>query len=92
MKRLALILCILGFASLVVGSLLAIPSVRSILFNKTIRCTGTVRYPDELPSQAEASLPQPTSDQTNLDKIGYLAILGSIGFFTVGLVVNRKKD
>jgi len=90
-----LILCILGFASLVVGSVLAIPSVRSILLpTRTIPCSGTIRHPDETSSQtAEAPLTLPTSDQTlYVDPVGFLPILASIGFFTAGLVINRKKD
>jgi hypothetical protein len=93
MKESALILCILGFASLVVGSVLAVPSIRNRLPTVTITSTGTIAHPDESSSQAEeATLPQQASDQTNLDKIGYLTILASIGFFTAGLAINRKRN
>jgi len=94
MKKTALILCILGFASLVVGSVLAIPSIRSKLPTFSISSHGTIRYPDKLPSQAaEEPTPQQTSDQTlYIDSIGYLTILASIGFFTAGLVISRKRN
>ena len=93
MKEAAFILCILGFASLVMGSVLAVPSIRNRLLTVTITNTGTIAYPDESFSQAEeAPLSQQASDQTNLDKIGYVTILASIGFFTAGLAINRKRN
>lgn len=75
-------LWVLDFSFLIVGSVLAIPPVRSNLLGPVIRCTGTIGFPDELPQQA--------NNQTNLDQIGYLTILGSIGFFTVAYLHKRK--
>lgn len=88
MKKAALILCILGFSALVVGSALAIPSVRNNLsthFGLTISSSGTIGCPDESSSQT-------IGVQTNLDIVGYLTILSSIGFFAAGLVISRKKN
>jgi len=93
MKKAVLILFVCGLGFLIVGSVLAIPSIRGKLPTWTITSTGTIACPDEWSSQAaKTPLPQQTSDHTNLDKIGYLTILASIGFFTAGLVINRKRN
>lgn len=86
--------CILGFASLVVGSVLAIPSIRSKLPTFSISSHGTIICPDKLPSQAaEEPTPQQTSDQAlYIGSIEYLTILASIGFSTAGFVIDRKRN
>lgn len=91
MKKAVVILFVCGLCSLIVGSVLAIPSVRSKLPFVTIPSTGIIGTPNDSPSE-EASLPQQMSDQTSLDIIGYFTILASIGFFATGLFISRKRD
>jgi hypothetical protein len=92
-KKTALTLFVCGLASLVIGSVLAIPSVQSNMHSMTITCCGTIRYPDDSSSEAaEAPLPQQTKGQISLDMVGYFTILTSIGFFATGLVISRKRN
>jgi hypothetical protein len=93
LRKAALILFVCGLSSLILGSALAIPSVRSKLPFVTITSYGTIRQADDSSSEAaEASVPEQISDQTSLDIIGYFTILAGIGFFATGLVISRKRD
>ena len=84
MKKSVLILCILGFTSLIVGSVMAVTSFLEGN-TKTILTFGRiVGSPEE--SQSEQA-----GYQTQLDQIGYLTIFASIGFFTVAFLHNRKS-
>ena len=89
MKRSALILCLLGVAFLIVGSVMAaVPSLEGN--SHVITSSGTVVFrPDE--PQAEKQSEQ-ASYQTPIDQIGYLTILLSAGFLSVGLLINRKRN
>ena len=92
-KKTVLILFVCGLFCLIVGSVLAVPYVRSKLPFMTITNYGTVVSRDDPSSEAtEASLPEQTSDQTGLDIVGHFTILASIGFFASGLVISRKRD
>ena len=93
MRKVVLILFVYGLSSLIIGSVLAIPSIWSRLASAVISSSGTIVNPDDSSSQAaEASLPQDTNNQTSLDVIGYFTILASIGLFAIGLVMSRKRD
>jgi len=81
-KRSVLVLCVLGFTSLIVGSVLALPSVRSRFFT-IIQSRGTVAYPDGSPQQV--------SNETSLDLSGYAVVLASAGFFAVAFLWNRRS-
>jgi len=84
MKKVVLILCILGFTSLIVGSVLAFADVRNSV---TITSYGTIRYPENSTSLPDAEEYQAVP----LWQIGYLTIFVSIGFFTVAFLDNRKS-
>ena len=84
-KRSVFVLCVLGFTSLIVGSVLAFQPFREIISGSiTISNSGTIRNPNEVQ-------PQGTSSATTLDIIGYLVIFCSIGFFAVAFLRNRKS-
>jgi len=86
MRKSIILLCILGFTSLIVGSVLAIRPIRaSITHSFTISSHGIIVGSDN----AE---PQETSPATETapDKIGYSAVLASISFFTIAFLRNRK--
>lgn len=84
MSRFALILSILGFVFvfLVVGTMLACPSVRSI-FPRSIRCVGLVSNLEE-PQTTTHSPEEPSSAQLN--QVGYSTVpsagFSAICFFT----------
>jgi hypothetical protein len=83
-NRSMFVLCVLGFTSLIVGSVLAIRPVQESIFNsKAIHTFGRLVGPDN----AE---PEGVSSTTALDKIGYLAVLVGIGFFAVAFLRNRR--
>jgi len=85
MRRSVLILCVLGFVSLIVGSALAIRPVREAISGSTIISTsGTIVNPDEVQ-------PQEASSATTLDVIGYLVIFCSMGFFAVAFLRNKRS-
>jgi UPF0716 family protein affecting phage T7 exclusion len=87
MRKSTILLLIFGFISLVIGSILAIPPLRaSITHGIVITSTGIIGYPDS----AEPQVPQGPTSATTLDKIGYLTVLASIGFFTTAFLHNRK--
>lgn len=83
MKKLALISCLLGFTFLIVGGMLASPSIQRSL-ELIIPSKGRILYPDESQYPEEAQ-------STQLHQIGYLTILGSIGFFSVAFLYSRKS-
>lgn len=84
MRRSVLVLCVFGVILLIVGSVLAVPSVRSMVYSATIHITssGTIVYPDGSPEQV--------SGATSLDLLGYVVIFISLWFFAVAFVWNRK--
>jgi len=87
MRKFALILCLFGFAFLIVGNALASPSVQNALY-RSIPSTGRVANPEEshsIPPSLEES------SSTQLSQIGYLTILLGVGFFSTGLLINRKR-
>ena len=84
MKRSVLILCVLGFTSLIVGSALAIRPVREAISGSVMISTfGTIWDPRNVE-------PQGASSATTLDIIGYLVIFCSMGFFAVAFLRNRR--
>jgi len=83
MKKRVLILCAFGAILLVVGSVLALPSVRKSLSGSvTISTTGTIESSDE------AS--QSPSNETSLDVLGYLVIFGGVGFFVAAFFAQSR--
>ena len=87
MRKTIILLLIFGFTSLIIGSILAIPPLRaSIIHEVTIPNSGTIVQPDN----AEPQEPQEPTSTTTLDKIGYLTVLASIGFFATAFLRNRK--
>jgi len=84
MKKLVLISCFLGSIFLIVGGVLAFPSIQRTL-SQTIHSRGTIAY---YPEESES---QQADCQTQLDQIGYLTIFVSIGFFIVAFLYNRKS-
>ena len=89
MKRFALILCLLGVAFLIAGSVMAVAHPLQV-GTHTIPSSGYVVTGPEDP-QAEQQSEQ-TGYQTPLDKIGYVTILLSVGLFSVGLLIHRKRN
>jgi hypothetical protein len=89
MRKAVLILFVCGLGSLIIGSVLAIPSVGSRLAGVMIRSYGTVVNSDDSSSQTAGS---PLPQETSLDKVGYFTILASIGFFATGIVISRKRN
>ena len=85
MKKFVLIPCLLGFIFLVVGSVLASPSVQRRFGKISILSTGTIVDSEEPQSQQ-------ADYQTPLDQIGYLTISASVGFFMVAFLYNRKSS
>ena len=84
MRRSIILLYVLGFTFLIVGSLLAIrPLRKSIIPPKIIHSSGRIASSDN-------EDPQEATSATNLDIIGYLAVLASIGFFAIAFLRNRK--
>jgi len=84
-RRSVFVLCVLGFASLIVGSALALRPFQEIISGSTtISTSGTIRDPNEVQ-------PQETSSATTLDIIGYLVIFCSMGFFAVAFLRNRRS-
>jgi len=80
MKKFVLISCFLGSIFLILGGVLAFPSL-----SQTIRSYGTIAYhPEESQSEEE-------DYQTQLDQIAYLTIFVSISFFIVAFLYNRKS-
>jgi hypothetical protein len=87
MRKSIIFLCILGFTSLIIGSVLAIPPLRErISPTLSIPCSGTIANPDN----AEPQEPQELASTTTLDKVGYITVLASIGFFATAFLRNRK--
>ena len=90
MRKFALILCLLGFALLIVGIVLASPSVQTAIHHAiTISSSGTIVHRE--PSSGLVPSPEGTNS-TQLSQIGCLTILLGIGFFSVGLLINRKRN
>ncbi len=81
MRRSVLVLCVLGFAFLIVGSVLASPSARNGL-SKTIHNFGTIAVPDGSPEQVD--------EGTGLDLLGYVVALSSVGFFAAAFLRNKR--
>jgi len=84
MKKFVLIPCFLGFIFLIVGGVLASPSVQRT-FSYTIHASGTI-------GDSEESQSQQADYQTPLDQIGYLTIFAGIGFFIGAFLYNRKSS
>jgi len=80
-RKRVLILCVFGAVFLVVGSVLAVPSVRNE-FSMVIHSTGTIAHSDE------AS--QPLGSETSLDVLGYLVIFGGVGFFAAAFIAQSR--
>ena len=84
MRRSIFVLCVLGFTSLIVGSVLAIRPLQESIFKiRAIPTYGRI-------AGSDSAEPQGASSTTTLDKIGYLAVLASIGFFAVAFLWNRR--
>jgi hypothetical protein len=88
MKRFALILCLLGFAFLIVGSAMA--AGHSLPGTTTITSYGTIVSRSEEPKNKQQS--EQTGHKTPLDQIGYVTALLGAGFFSSGLLINRKRN
>lgn len=88
MRRSVLVLCVFGVILLIVGSVIAVPSVRSMVYSATIYITssGQVVYPDG----SSEHVSQQVSGATSLDLLGYVVIFISLWFFAVAFVWNRK--
>jgi len=85
-RKSIILLCILGFTSLIVGSILAIRPIRAIITHSfTISSHGIIVGSDNAEPQGTSS-----ETETTLDKIGYMAILSSISLFTIAFLRNRK--
>ena len=84
-KRSVFVLCVLGFVSLIVGSVLALRPFREIISGSAMISTfGTIGDPRKVQ-------PQEASSATTLDVIGYLVIFCSMGFFAVAFLRNRRS-
>jgi uncharacterized membrane protein HdeD (DUF308 family) len=81
MKKTVLIPLVFGFIFLIGG---AIKSYSTFQNSKTIRCTGTIAHPED-------TQPQQTGSTTQLDIIGLLTIVASLGFFTLTYLNNRNS-
>ncbi len=89
MRKSALILCVLGIICLIVGSAIASPSVQTAIHKWiVIPCSGTIGYKEPMGGLVP---PPEGTGSAQLSQIGYLMILLGVGFFLVGLLVNRKK-
>ncbi len=79
-----LVLCVFGVILLIVGSVLAVPSVRTMVYSATIHITssGQVVYPDGSSEQINGG--------TSLDLLGYVVIFISLWFFALAFVWHRK--
>ena len=84
MKKFVLISCFLGSIFLIVGGVLAFPSIQRTL-SQTIYSHGIIAYYPEESQSEEADY------QTQLDQIAYLTIFVSISFFIVAFLYNRKS-
>jgi len=84
-RKSVFVLCVLGFLFLVVGSGLAVPSVRTGFL--TISTSGTIGYPDGSSQQVGNG----QNDGTSLDLLAYAVILASFGFFIVAFLWNRRS-
>jgi len=85
MKKAVLIPLAFGLILLVVGVAQSYASIRSSF---SISCSGRIRGPPNDESNFEERQPQQSSLQ--LDVIGFLTIIASLGFFTLAYLNNRN--
>jgi hypothetical protein len=86
MRKMVLIPVAIGLILLSVGVVQSYSSVQRTLISRTISCSGTIA-----PYSGEPQ-PQQTTSTTQLDIVGFLVILASIGFFTVAYLNRRNAE
>jgi divalent metal cation (Fe/Co/Zn/Cd) transporter len=86
MRKMVLIPLVFGFILLIVGVVQSYSSIQRTLDHAIIHSTGWVGSDTEKPQ------PQQTTPTTQLDIIGFLVILVSIGFFTVAYLNRRNSE
>ena len=86
MRKAVMIPLCVGLILLVVGIAQSYPSLANI----TIHSSGTIRNPYNNESNLEVAQQQHASSTTQLDIIGFLTIIASLGFFTVAYLNNRN--
>lgn len=87
MRKAVLIPLALGIIFLIIG---IAQSYSSLTYGVSILCTGTVRNPYNNETSHEETQPKQTIPTTQLNIIGLLIILASLGFFTVAYFNNRN--
>lgn len=89
LKKAVLVPLALGFILLVVGF---VQSYSSLKGTASIMITSSGIIVSNHESNPEETQPQQTSSTTQLDILGFLIILVSIGFFTLAYFNKRKPE